>query len=114
MDTTKKTYYVNMVNGEVIPEPAGTETHFRVNGTDEEIEDLMQMFSENYQADLETFGRAHIPYKEYHKDKENDHYDATMVKIYQQIYNLGDAEARAHIKEMGILDGTAMESPKGF
>ncbi|MDP4164194.1 MAG: hydrolase [Bacillota bacterium] len=114
MNDYKKTYYVNMVNGEVLPEPAGMETHFRVSGTDKEIKHLMMAFSEKYNADQETFGRSHEPFKEYHKDNENDLYDATMVSIYQQIYKLGDAEARAHIKAMGILDGSAMESPKGF
>ena len=48
---------------------------------------MQSVFDDKHKADLETYVRSHIPFREYHKDPENDHYDA----------------ARHHIDEMGIL-----------
>ncbi|WP_409304288.1 hydrolase [Peribacillus sp. SCS-155] len=105
MDSMKKTYYVDLVAGDVIQAP-GTEENpsFKIQATDEEVRRLQSYLSENYSSDLETYFRAHVPYVEYHKDPADEHYDKTIIKLYSMIYELGDAEARRHIESMGILD----------
>ncbi|WP_210364633.1 hydrolase [Bacillus sp. REN3] len=104
MEEQKRKYYLNIESGEVLDEPAEPEGHFTLYATGEEIKHLRESLAENYQADLKTFGRAHIPFKEYHKDKENVEYDNTMKEIYAMIYELGDQEAKNHVLSMGILD----------
>jgi hypothetical protein len=113
MDTLSHTYYVNLVSGKVLPEPSEEETHFKVIGTEDEINNLRRAFSQSYSDDLKTYARAHVPYKEYHKDNENVEYDNTMVNIYREIYKLGDEEAKRHIAAMGILNEEDNETPRG-
>ena len=104
MEEQKQTYYFNIESGEVLDQPAEPEGHFTLFATGEEIKHFREFLNANYNADLKTFGRAHTPFKEYHKDKEDDEYDVTMKNIYALIYELGDAEAKNHVRNMGILD----------
>jgi hypothetical protein len=77
--------------------------NFKVEATDEEIIQLRELFDQKYSTEWQNFYRAHIPYLQYHYDRENDAYDETLMNIYQLIYTLGDQEAKQHISEMGIL-----------
>ncbi|PLR71923.1 hydrolase [Bacillus sp. UMB0728] len=102
----KKDYYIDIENGQIHPGKAeGEDWQFRVFADDEEIHQLAKYLNINYDADLKTFVRSHIPFLEYHKDPQNDEYDATIEQAYALIYQLGDEEARAHVKSMGILSG---------
>jgi hypothetical protein len=102
MDEQKQTYYFNIESGEVLDQPAEPEGHFTLFATGEEIKHFREFLVENYKADWETFGNAHIPFKD--ADQENAEYDMTMKEIYAMVYKLGDAEAKNHVKNMGILD----------
>ncbi|MCS0790730.1 hydrolase [Cytobacillus pseudoceanisediminis] len=104
MDQTKKTYYIDIENAQIYTEPVeAAEWQFKIFATDEELAQLNEYINENYDADLKTFARAHVPFLEYHKESKNDEYDASMEGIYKMIYDLGDDEARRHIEGMGIL-----------
>lgn len=102
MEEQKQTYYFNIESGEVLDQPAEPEGHFTLIATGEEIKDFREYLVENYKADWETFGVAHVPFRE--ADPENTKYDVTMKEIYAMIYKLGDAEAKNHVKNMRILD----------
>ncbi|WP_082347168.1 hydrolase [Bacillus sp. FJAT-18017] len=104
MDGQKKTYYVSIANGEISQSATSSPWNFKIEATDEEITTLREYFDENYTHELGNFVRAHIPYVEYHHDKDNDAYDIGMQKIYSMIYDLGDKQARNHIESMGILN----------
>lgn len=104
MELEKRTYYVDLVSGDVL-DRRGIEENpsFRIEATDEELHELKTLLSDAYTADKQAYVRSHIPYLEYHNDPANHRYDNDLKKIYAMIYQLGDAEARNHIIEMGIL-----------
>ncbi|PLR76843.1 hydrolase [Bacillus sp. V3-13] len=107
MDLNKKTYYVNIENGELLQNATEPEAewNFKIYATDEEAARLRELFSENYNADLKTYARAHVPYLEYHRASQNEEYDSTIEQAYAMIYELGDEKAKRHIEGMGILHG---------
>lgn len=101
----KKTYYVDLVAGDVLDRPAFEENpSFKIEATDGELHELKTQLSESYTADMQAYIRSHIPFVEYHKDPANDRYDQSLKKIYALIYQLGDTEAKRHIEEIGILE----------
>ncbi|CAM3655129.1 hydrolase [Mesobacillus zeae] len=109
MEEQKRKYYVNIENGEVLEGPAELNGYFQIYATGEEVKHHREFLNENYKADLETFGRAHVPFKEYHDDKADADYDNTINEVYALIYELGDEEARQHIAGMGILDESRLD-----
>lgn len=99
----KKTYYIEIGSGQITQSATDSPWNFKIEATDEEIRRLREQFdiiAANAPAD---FLRAHIPFKEYHFDKENDIYDEALRNIYRLIYELTDMEAKKTIEEMGIL-----------
>ncbi|MRX72436.1 hydrolase [Bacillus lacus] len=105
MSSEKQTYYVDIGNMRVVEVPVESSTqNFKIFATPEEVSALRDMMSENLSAEKETFVRSHIPYREYHYDPENDHYDLAMKKIYAMIHDLGDEQAKSHVAEMGFVE----------
>ena len=100
----KKTYYIKVNSGEITQSATDSAWDFKIEATDEEIISLREYFDHNYSTEWKNFFRAHIPFVEYHNDKDNDAYDETIRKVYGMIYQLGDEEAKSHIESMGILD----------
>lgn len=103
MEQQKKTYYIDPGTGEISRSATSSTWSYKINATDEEIIQLRELFDQNYSTEWQNFFRAHVPYLEYHHDRENDAYDQTITKVYEMLYNLGDEEARNHIKTMNIL-----------
>ncbi|EZP76563.1 hypothetical protein H839_14839 [Parageobacillus genomosp. 1] len=106
----KKTYYVSMESGEISQVKTASPWDFQIEATDDEIIQLREYFDQNYSTDLQAFFRAHVPYVQYHYDRENDAYDRTLMKIYQLIYKLGNEEAKAHIRSLGIIPEEELDS----
>ncbi len=100
----KKPYYISLGNGEIMQTATASPWNFKIEATDEEITRLREYFDQNYSTEWQNFFRAHVPYVQYHYDRENDAYDETMKKIYGMIYDLGDEQAKEHIRSIGILD----------
>ncbi|MDR7000470.1 hydrolase [Neobacillus niacini] len=103
MDEQKKTYYIDVGTGHITQSARSSTWSYKIQATDEEISQLRGLFDQNYATEWDNFIRAHIPYVEYHHDRENDHYDSTIQQVYGMIYKLGDEEARNHIETMNIL-----------
>ncbi|WP_078544406.1 hydrolase [Litchfieldia alkalitelluris] len=99
----KKTYYVSIANGEISQLKTASPWDYKIEANDEEIIELRECFDRNYSSDWQGFFRAHVPYVQYHHDPENDSYDDSMQKVFKMIYQLGDEEAREHIKTSGII-----------
>jgi len=97
-------YYIHVGNGEILRTSKDSPWNFRIFATDEEITRLREVFESNYSVEWQNFFRSHVPYVQYHYDRENDDYDRNLQKIYKMIYELGDDEAKHHIEKMGILD----------
>jgi hypothetical protein len=99
----KKTYYISIAHGEISQLKTASPWDFQIEATDREIAELREYFDQNYSTDWQAFWRAHVPYVQYHYDRENDAYDETMMKIYEMIYRLGNDETKAQIRSLGIL-----------
>nr|WP_057772289.1 hypothetical protein [Cytobacillus dafuensis] len=106
MSENKKAYYIKVETGEISQSKTDSSWDFKIEATDDEIIELRDYFNQNYSTEWMNFFRAHIPFIEYHDDKDNDAYDSTIRKVYEMIYQLGDQEARRHIQSMGILVDT--------
>ncbi len=104
MEENKKTYYITVGTGEITQIATAAPWDFKIRATSNEIKELRTYFKQNYSTDWQSFWRSHIPYLEYHNDKENDEFDEIMLKAYELIYRLGDHETRNHIEGMGILN----------
>ncbi|HEY9577981.1 MAG TPA: hydrolase [Pseudobacillus sp.] len=113
MEEVKRIYYVDPASKEVLPTAEG-EGNFRIEATDQEAAFIKRVFEEEYNAEIETFVRAHVPYLDYSYKEKNDHYDRALIAIYGLIYKFGDEEARRHIDGMGILDKYRLNEKKDF
>lgn len=101
----KRSYYVDMRSGDILEEPSFEESAgLHILATPEERTELQKYFDDNYDDDVSTFIRSHIPFRQYHNDPEDAQYDRSMQKIYAMIYKLGDAETRQHIEKIGVLN----------
>lgn len=105
MEKNKRTYYITLGTGEISSVGTASPWNFKIEASPDEIKLLRSYFDQTEAIGWQNFIRAHIPFKLYHEDKENDAYDDTMQKIYKLIYDLGDEEAKSHIASLGVLDG---------
>lgn len=103
MTETRKKYYVYIPNGQITQDRESSPWNFEIEATDNEIIQLRELFDHNYSVGEDNFYRAHVPYLQYHYDRENDEQDITLQKIYEMIYMLGSDEGKRHIESMGIL-----------
>nr|WP_180316811.1 hydrolase [Cytobacillus eiseniae] len=99
----KKTYYIMVAQGEITQSATDSPWDFKIEATEAEIQELRGYFTNTNENDWVSFWRAHVPFLEYHHDQSNDRYDHTLQKVYGLIYELGDAEAKSHIEQMGVL-----------
>ncbi|WP_442595633.1 hydrolase [Neobacillus sp. D3-1R] len=100
----KKTYYIEVATGEISQSATSSTWNYKIEATDEEIIKLREYFDQNYSTEWQNFFRAHVPFVQYHYDRENDAYDKTMKEVYGMLYELGDEEAKKHIESIGILE----------
>ncbi|MDQ0343413.1 hypothetical protein J2S14_002228 [Lederbergia wuyishanensis] len=105
----KKTYYISVGAGEIMSVPNASPWEFKIQATDDEITRLRMYFDNNQENSMYDFLRAHVPYVEYHNDSTNDIHDENLIKVYEMVHQLGDEEARNHIKSMGILNDFTSE-----
>jgi len=102
-ENPKKTYYISVASGEISQSREASPWDFRISANDEEITELREYFDQIHSTSWQNFFRAHVPYIQYHYDKENDAIDALTKKVYEFIYKHGDEEARKHIASMGLM-----------
>ena len=103
MTENKKTYFIDIGSGEISQSPSASVWNYKIEANDEEITLLREEFDQNYTMGLQNFIRAHVPFVEYHNDKENHMQDQSLIRVYAMIHQLGDDEAKKHIETMGIL-----------
>jgi len=98
----KKTYYVSVQAGTVLPNEGDAAFEFEIQATEEEVEQLIELFNSKRETEEDTFIRAPVPAIPYHQDEENDNYDAVLKQIYDKIYELGTEETKAAIAAMNL------------
>ncbi|MCA1056805.1 hydrolase [Rossellomorea aquimaris] len=97
-------YYIEIATGEISRSSTDSPWNFKISATDEEITRLREIFDSSHSVDWQNFYRAHVPYIQYHFDRQNDAYDENLRQVYSMIHDLGDEEAKKHIESMRILD----------
>ncbi|WP_339147390.1 MULTISPECIES: hydrolase [unclassified Sutcliffiella] len=100
----RKTYYISLAEGSISQVSTSTPWDYQIQATDDEITQLREIFDQNYSSDWQSFWRAHIPFIQYHYDRENDAYDNGLQHAFKMIYELGDDATKAHIKNQGLMD----------
>ncbi|TDQ40300.1 hydrolase [Aureibacillus halotolerans] len=101
----KQVYTVSVAKREINANESNSPFEFRVVATEEEIDILREMFHLLDSHTFDTFVRAHVPFLQYHEDRENDQYDRQMIHIYGYIEQIGDERTREHIHSMNLSGG---------
>lgn len=99
----KQKYYVNIGDGEISQTKYHNNAQYTIYATDDEVRTLREKFRNMHEASFDSYLRAHVPIVPYHNDKPNDDYDSNMAEVFQMIYELGDEQAKQHIKQLNIL-----------
>lgn len=99
----KKRYYVSVQANTVLEQQGDAAYEFEIDATDKELMKLQELFENKEDVEDETFLRAPIPAFPYHQDGENDAYDENIRSVYRLLHQLGTAETKQHIDQMGIL-----------
>ncbi|MFC0523941.1 hydrolase [Pontibacillus salicampi] len=100
----KKTFYINLGSREISQIKEGNNDAFTIVATEEEMLRLREILNEVFDSDERSFWRAHVPFRHYSHDEDNDEYDGYMRKAYQMLYQLGDKQTKAFIEEIGMKD----------
>lgn len=100
----KNTYYISVGSREISQIKTASPFELEIEATEDEVRALREIFDEMYSADWMGFFRAHVPYVQYHYDRENDMIDRDLINVYQMLYDLGKPETKQHIESMGILN----------
>ena len=104
MSEERHDYYIEVATGEISRSSTDSEWNFKISATDEEITQLREVFDSNHSVDWQNFYRAHVPYVQYHFDRENDAYDENLQQVYGMLHLLGDEEVKKFIEGIGILN----------
>lgn len=104
----KKKYYVSISSGEISQVKVGNNDEYIIYATDDEVKMLRAKLTNMYDADFDSFWRAHVPIMPYHNDKGNQRYDEGLTEVFQMIYDLGDEQAKSHIEEIGVLSDRSL------
>ncbi|MDQ0160948.1 hypothetical protein [Bacillus alveayuensis] len=99
----KKTYYISLGSGEISQVATASPWDYKIKANDEEITVLREYFDQIHSTGWQNFLRAHVPYIQYHYDRENDAIDSLYKDIFKMIYRLGDEEAKEHIRSTGLI-----------
>lgn len=106
----KKPFYITLQTGLTTAElrddnefEAGADFDFEIRATEQEAEQLQDLLMEGDKKDFASYIHSHIPYPSDKPEKDNDDYDRILRDVYQRIYELGTAETRANIEQMGVL-----------
>lgn len=109
MNEERHDYYIEVATGEISRSSTDSPWNFKISATDEEITQLREVFDSNHSVDWQNFYRAHVPYIQYHFDRENDAYDENLHQVYEMIHRLGDDESKKFIESIGILNSEPHE-----
>lgn len=111
MTEPKKSFYVSVQAGTIVPQEGDTAFEFEIEATEAQIDALQQLFDRREEADNAAYFRAHVPFLEYGHDAPNDEMDRHLTAVYRMLYELGTPETKRHIASMGVLGGELNREP---
>lgn len=100
----RKKYYVSVVSKTIMEKQGDAAYELEIEATDEEIDQLKDLFEEEEDFEIDSFWRAHAAGVPYHHDNANDGYDFVLKEIYRKLYALGTQETKEVIHNMNILN----------
>lgn len=98
-----------MTKYEISASKYGEDHAFVIYATEGDISLLRAKLDKMNGADMQTYIRAHIPFKPYHEDSANDLHDESFTEAYQMIYQLGDETTKEEIRSLGVLGDARLE-----
>jgi hypothetical protein len=101
----KATYYVTVdgtIHSEQLLDDAPYD--FEIQATEDEIDNLQDLFQQTYNNDWDTYVQAHLPYRTDERQKASTDVDENIKQIYLAIYRLGSEETKRGIEGLGLLD----------
>ncbi|WP_037465563.1 hypothetical protein [Shimazuella kribbensis] len=101
----KETYYVTVdgtIHSEKLLDDAPYD--FEIQATEDEINNLQDLFQRTYNNDWDTYVQAHLPYLTDERQKASTDVDQNIKEIYEAIYRLGSDETKRSIEGLGLLD----------
>jgi hypothetical protein len=101
----KQTYYVT-VDGTIHTEKKVDDApyDFEIQATEEEINNLQDLFQRTYNNEWDTYVQSHLPFRTEERQKESLDVDQNIKEIYTAIYQMGSEETKRSIKSLGIID----------
>jgi hypothetical protein len=99
----KKTYYVTVQYGEIMEDPTAFNYDFVVNASEEELDQLEELFENTADAELATYTHGYALSLSTYYNEENTTYDNNLREIYKKLHELGTTETKEHIEKMNII-----------
>lgn len=99
----RKKYFVSLQSREISQTIVGNNADFTIYATDDEVRMLRKKMDNIYDAEVDTYWRAHVPIMPYHKDASNERYDQSLTEVFKMIYTLGDEQAKQFVSESEVL-----------
>lgn len=98
----KRPYYISVQAKTIMLNQGDATYEFEIMATDEEIDQLYELFEVLDEYEQGTYIRSHVPALPYHHDSYNDACDDTLKEIYLLIGKLGSKQTSEHIASMDL------------
>jgi hypothetical protein len=103
--TTKKSYFVTLDTKEIRDISLDdNRVEYEIKADEQELLEIQQMFQTMDKESKDAVDDISIhPFDEAKVDGERETYDRSLISVYQRLYELGTAETKNKIKELGII-----------
>ena len=103
MAEEKYTMYISLNHKLVVLDPHSSTWEYKVEVTKEVYPVFERLFAQMEQLEWQNFLRSHLPYVQYHYDKDNDRLDLRLKKIYALIHEYTDDDSKRFIEQMPLF-----------
>ena len=100
----RKSYFVSLDKQEITDVSIPDTTEFEIKATENEIEELNNLFKEKDKREKNAVEFLIKPFNEWGADDEREAYDDYLISIYDELYKLGTPETKQKIKRMRIKE----------
>ncbi|PIC69146.1 transposase [Sporosarcina sp. P18a] len=95
--------YISLNNKLVLTDPHSSTWEYKVEVTREVYPIFEKLFSQMEQLEFQNFLRSHVPYAQYHYDKDNDKLDVRLKKVFALIHEFTDDESKRFIEKLPLF-----------
>ncbi|WP_194841455.1 transposase [Sporosarcina obsidiansis] len=94
------TMYVSVAHQQVSGDPYASPWEYKIEVTKEAFPIFEQLFTQIDHLEFRNFLRAHLPYIQYHYDRDNHDIDRRMMKVYALIHEYTDEDSKRFIEKL--------------